>query len=330
MEPMTETIASIKDSVTTDHQQFRDDVHDGLSQSPKCLSSKYFYDRRGSQLFDQICETDEYYVTRTELEIMRRFSSEIANRISDSSAMVELGSGSSIKTRLLLNHCRSLKDYIPVDISGEHLQNASDQIRALYPDLNVNPVVADFTESIEIDASTVESKRTIYFPGSTIGNFEHHEAQAILKRIADLAGEGGYLLIGIDLQKDPAVIHAAYNHRCGITADFNLNLLRRINRQLQGSFDLSAFTHHAQYDPIDGRVEMRLRSTEAQWVSVGKRRFHFERGEAIRTEYSHKYTIAQFRKLAGSVGLHLRQHWQDDRLYFAILLLEQISPSMIR
>lgn len=322
-------IASLKKSVTTDHQQFRRDVYVGLSDSPKCLPSKYFYDRRGSQLFDQICEAGEYYVTRTELAIMRRFSNEIADCLSDSSAMIELGSGSSIKTRLLLDHCRSLTDYIPVDISGDHLQVASKKIRSLYPALNVHPIVADFTRPIDLEAVAVESKRTVYFPGSTIGNFEQHEAEVILGQIADLTGEGGYLLIGIDLQKDREVIHAAYNDRDGITADFNLNLLRRINRELDADFDLSAFTHRAHYDPVAGRVEMRLRSMKPQWVTVGERRFYFESDESIRTEYSHKYTIAQFTDLAKNIGLQLRQQWQDDRQYFAVLLFEKTPTSKI-
>lgn len=299
---------------------FLDDVVEGLSQSPKCLPCKYFYDERGSQLFDQICELDEYYLTRAELSVMRQYAGEMAEQIGPEVMLVEYGSGSSIKTRLLLDHLPDPVAYVPVDISREHLEQTAKALAEDYPHIEVLPVCADFTQEFDLPVSVREpSHAAVYFPGSTIGNFTPDEASELLGYIAPLCGTGGGLLIGIDLQKDVGTIEAAYDDAQGVTADFNLNLLRRINRELGGDFRLDRFRHRAVYNPRLGRVELGLASQCRQQVDVAGESFTFEKGEEIRTEYSHKYTIDGFADLAAEVGLTLRRRWTDEASRFAVL-----------
>jgi len=303
-----------------DKKAFYDDVVDGLSRRPRSLPCKYFYDERGSQLFEKICKLDEYYLTRTELSIMRQYANEMAEQIGPGVSFVEYGSGSGIKTRILLDHLRDPVAYVPVDISREHLQQTADHLARLYPDIEVLPVCADFTEDFELPTSQHESTHNaVYFPGSTIGNFQVEAAQAMLARIVRLCGCGGGLLIGIDLQKDIKVIESAYNDNQGITAEFNLNLLGRINRELNGDICLDQFEHTACYNVADNRIEMYLVSRCDQTVRVGDRSFDIAAGEAIRTEYSHKYTIDGFAELAAAVGLTLRRRWTDEDDLFAVL-----------
>ena len=309
-------------AVASVRTQFRADVLDGLDRFPKQLPPKYFYDRRGSALFDAICDLQEYYVTRTELAIMQANAADIAAELPTHGALIELGSGSSVKTRLLLDQLPELRTYVPVDISGEHLLATAEHLRELYSQLEVAPVAADFSQPFAWPASCQNLPRTIYFPGSTIGNFEPSQAKTLLRRIAQLAGSAGGLLVGIDLQKDPDVIEAAYNDSLGVTAAFNQNLLHRINRELGGDFHVPHFVHEAQYDVTAGRIEMRLRCSAAQHVRIAGRSFRIEQGEAIRTEYSHKYTIDGFAEMASGAGLHLRRQWTDQRRYCAVLLLE--------
>jgi dimethylhistidine N-methyltransferase len=301
-------------------REFRNDVWAGLSRSPKQLSCKYFYDKRGSELFDRICLLDEYYLTRAELAITERYAGAIGEQVGDGVMLVEFGSGSSVKTRYLLDALPRAAAYVPVDISGEHLQQAAAEIAADYPRLEVLPVCADFTEPFQLPLATrTVSHVAVYFPGSTIGNFVPNRAAQLLGNIAELCGRGGGLLIGIDLKKDPAKIHAAYNDAAGVTAEFNLNLLRRINRELDGDFDLAAFEHRAIYSPERGRVEIDLVSTADQTVSIAGRDFEFTTGETIRTEYSHKYTVEEFSSLAAQVGFALHHEWADDSQNFAVL-----------
>lgn len=299
------------------------DVRRGLRQTPKQLPSKYFYDQRGSQLFDQICELDDYYLTRAELQIMQRYAAEMVSCLPADGVLIEFGSGSSIKTRQLLDRLCDLQAYVPIDISGEHLLATAQQLQQRYHRLKVLPLVADFTTEVKLPPLPEDSPRTLYFPGSTIGNFEPPDACQLLRHAASLVGDGGRLLIGIDLQKDPAVIQAAYNDVQGITAEFNLNLLRRINRELGADFRLEHFEHEAPYDALAGRVEMRLRCTSAQTVHLAGERFSIQRAEAIRTEYSHKYTVAGFTELAQEAGFVCDRQWLDDRQYFAVLLLQK-------
>ncbi len=277
---------------------FRDEVLAGLRDWPPHLPCKYFYDARGSQLFDDICELDEYYLTRSELAIMRSHAHEMAAQIGDGAILVEYGSGSSVKTRLLLDHLPNPAAYVPVDISRTHLQQTADQLSEAYPHIEVLPVCADFTEQFDLPDpqrdSAPERDSThvaVYFPGSTIGNFQPAEVRKMLVRIAELCGSGGGLLIGIDLQKDVRVIEAAYNDAQGLTSEFNLNLLRRINRELDGDFDLEQFAHRAVYAVEPGRVEISLVSQRDQRVTIGGEAFDIAEGESIHTEYSYKYTI---------------------------------------
>ncbi len=299
---------------------FRNDVWAGLSCLPKQLPCKYFYDKRGSELFDRICLLDEYYLTRAELAITERHAAEMGEQIGDGVMLVEFGSGSSVKTRYLLDALPRAAAYVPVDISGEHLQQAAREISADYPRVEVIPACADFTEPFQLPMATRSiSHVAVYFPGSTIGNFLPQRATRLLANVAGLCGRGGGLLIGIDLKKEPTKIHAAYNDALGVTAEFNLNLLRRINRELDGNFQLNTFQHRAIYSAERGRVEIDLVSTEAQVVQVAGRAFQFEAGEAINTEYSHKYTIEEFSALAAPAGFVLHHEWTDAERNFAVL-----------
>ena len=302
---------------------FRSDVIAGLSANPKRLPCKYFYDEHGSALFDAICGLDEYYLTRTELEIMHRHCAEMARTIGLGATLVEFGSGSSVKTRLLLDQLVDSAAYIPVDISRRHLLTTARRLARGYPKIEVRPICADFTENFQLPPSWEKhSRRIVYFPGSTIGNFERDDAVALLCRMARLCGPGGGELIGIDLQKDIGTIEAAYNDAQGITAQFNLNLLSRINHELGGNFDLAQFEHLAFYDRAANRVDIRLVSRCDQQVEIGSEAFDFRTGEAIRTEYSHKYTIEAFEQMADEAGLRLRRYWTDDRQYFAVLYFD--------
>jgi dimethylhistidine N-methyltransferase len=303
-------------------ETFLGEVIEGLSAVPRHLPCKYFYDERGSRLFDEICELDEYYVTRTELAIMEQYAGEMAEQIGPRVMLVEYGSGSSVKTRLLLDHLTEPVAYVPVDISREHLHRTADRLSRSYPRIEVLPVCADFTEPFELPVTRCRAThKAVYFPGSTIGNFRPDAARDVLGRIAPLCGTGGGLLIGIDLQKESSTLEAAYNDSEGVTAEFNLNLLRRINRELDGDFDLEQFEHQAVYNDKLGRIEISLVSQRDQIVEVAGDEFEFADGETICTEYSHKYTVDGFAELASEVGLTLRRFWTDDREHFGILHL---------
>jgi len=300
-------------------REFLHDALAGLRASPKRLPCKYFYDKRGSKLFDQICQLDEYYLTRCELAIMERHAEEMGQQIGRGVMLVEYGSGSSVKTRYLLDGLPDPAAYVPVDISDEHLHETARELQRDYPRIEILPVCADFTTDFTLPVSNVESTHAaVYFPGSTIGNFLPSRATELLERITRLCGTGGGLLIGIDLQKDVRTIEAAYNDRRGVTAQFNLNLLRRINRELDGNFDLEQFAHRAIYNARLGRVEISLVSRRAQVVALGGEVFEFGNDEPIHTEHSHKYTIDGFAAMAAEAGLTLRREWTDKDGYFAV------------
>jgi dimethylhistidine N-methyltransferase len=305
-------------------RDFLRDVCAGLRTAPKQLPCKYFYDARGSQLFDRICQLEEYYLTRCEMAIMDGFASEMGAQIGPGAMLVEYGSGSSVKTRYLLDVLPDAVAYVGVDVSGQHLQQAARELARDYPAIEILSVCADFTRDFALPISKRPATHAaVYFPGSTIGNFLPAEAAALLGRIARLCGQGGGLLIGIDLKKDPAKIEAAYNDGPGVTAQFNLNLLERINRELGADFDLERFSHRACYNRELGRIEMYLVSSAAQTVTIGKERFEFDDGETICTEYSHKYTVDEFAVIAAAAGLALHKEWTDaDRncavLHFAV------------
>ena len=275
----------------------------GLRAQPKTLPCKLLYDRRGSELFDAICELPEYYPTRTEAGIMQAHVDAMAQKIGDRALLIELGSGSSMKTRILLDHLRDqtagLAGYVPIDISREHLLASAQRIAAQYPALEVLPVCADYMRDFDVPTPrTAPKRRVAYFPGSTIGNFHEPEARDFLARLADLVGPGGGLLIGVDLRKSPDVLIPAYNDAQGVTAAFNLNILHRLNREASADFEVDAFAHEAVWNDQMGRMEMHLVSRRAQTAHVAGEAVRFEEGESIRTECSYKHTQARFAQLA--------------------------------
>jgi dimethylhistidine N-methyltransferase len=300
--------------------RMRAEVLAGLRRGRNRLPCKYFYDAAGSKLFDEICTLDEYYLTRTELSIMREHARDMCAAIGPDALLIEYGSGSSTKTRILLDPLKDPAGYVPIDISGEHLAQSAHALSRGYPALDVLPVCADYTHAFELPKpARTASRRVVYFPGSTIGNFEPDDALAFLRGIAGVCGTGGGLLIGVDLKKDPAILHAAYNDARGVTAAFNLNLLGRLNRELQADFDLSAFAHYAFYNPRKGRIEMHLVSRRRQTVRFGgDDAIRFDEGESIFTESSYKYTTDQFSALAREAGFRPRSAWTDAGRRFSV------------
>ena len=302
--------------------QFRADVLRGLSAPKKELPCKYFYDEAGSALFEQITELEEYYPTRTELGIMRRHAAEMAGLLGPRCLLIEYGSGSSVKTRFLLNHVRDPAGYVPIDVSGKHLRRSARALGEEYPDLEVLPLCADFTRPLGLPTCRkAPGRRVVYFPGSTLGNFTPGEAIALLRQTAVLCGRNGGLLLGIDLRKDPRVMEAAYNDRRGVTAAFNRNILARINRELGADFDLDQFAHRALYDTVNGRIEMHLVSRRDQVVRVGGVPFFFVAGESIHTENSYKYSLPALTDLAEASGFAVERVCTDERQYFTVAYL---------
>lgn len=302
---------------------FLDDVLAGLGRSPKALSPKYFYDARGCELFEAICELPEYYPTRTELALMRDHAADMAAQLGKGGLLIEFGSGASVKTEVLLQTLLPAA-YVPVDIATDALQASMARLAKAFPQLPIIAVCADYMQPLRVpELERIKaSRRVIYFPGSTIGNLAPAEAQQFLVRAHELAGKDGAMLIGVDLKKDAAVLHAAYNDAQGITAEFNLNLLRRINRELAADFDLDQFRHVAFYNVAAGRIEMHLESLRTQTVTVSGRAFVFGAGERMHTENSCKYSIAEFQRLAQASGFRPAQVWVDAGRLFAVHLLQ--------
>ena len=295
------------------------EIIDGLQKPEKMISPKYFYDERGSQLFDEITHLPEYYPTETELGIMRSNVEEIAQLIGKQASLIEFGSGSSRKTPVLLEHLHDLAVYVPVDISEDHLLESAEKLRRSFPGLEILPVVADFTRPFQLPEPAIMPLRNIvYFPGSTIGNFTHDDALALLRVMHQEAGANGALLIGVDLQKDPAIIERAYNDSAGVTAEFNLNILRHLNRDYSSNFDLDTFSHDARYNAEKGRIEIRLVNSEDQVVSIGDTDIEILQGEAILTEYSHKYTLEGFARMAAEAGFVVEKVWTDAEELFSV------------
>jgi L-histidine N-alpha-methyltransferase len=318
-------IVGVERDEESDVSTFLADVLYGLSKTPKILPCKYFYDDHGSQLFEDICGLDEYYVTRTELVIMNRCAGEMAKIIGPNVGVLEFGSGTGIKTRLLLNALNSPHSYTPIDISEEILLQSVDNLRESFPGLRITPVLADYTAELpDLDAfnDSRASSRLVYFPGSTLGNFNAGEAGDFLARLGVLLGPDGLLLIGLDLIKDEEILTLAYDDPGGVTAEFNKNILHRINTELGANFNPGLFRHQAIYNREFERIEMHLVSEAIQEVSIGEDVFHFGRNETIHTESSHKYSVSGFGKMAGTNGFSLLDHWTDEREYFAIFLLK--------
>jgi dimethylhistidine N-methyltransferase len=296
---------------------FAGDVIDNLSQHPKRLSPKYFYDATGSELFEQITLLPEYYPTRTELGILRDRAGEIAAIIPEGAALVEFGAGATTKVRLLLEQC-AFGAYVPVDISGDFLKAQADALRKDFPALSVYPVAADFTAPFALPDAVKAMPKVGFFPGSTLGNFEPHEACAFLRSAREILGEGARMVIGVDLEKDERVLYDAYNDAAGVTARFNLNVMVRINRELGGNFDTNAFMHRAIYNRDRHRIEMHLIAKKAQTVRVLGRSFSFRAGETIHTESSYKYSLDRFKALAQGSGWTPRESWTDPAGMFSV------------
>ena len=301
---------------------FLEDVLRGLSQPQKTVPSKWLYDEAGSELFEAITRLPEYYPTRTELAILQEAAPGLAEEISPGAALVEFGSGASVKTRLVLDAAPQIAVYVPVDISLDRLQASAAELSRDYPQLVVAPLAGDFTRGLELPDAARGRPRTGFFPGSTIGNFTRPEAIAFLRAAAQLLGAGAYMLVGVDLVKDERVLLAAYDDAQGVTAAFNSNLLARINREHGAGFDLAGFGHEARWNPAESRIEMHLRSLRAQEAAVDGRVFRFEPGETIHTENSHKYTVAGFAATAAEAGWRSARAWTDGREQFAVVLLK--------
>jgi dimethylhistidine N-methyltransferase len=295
----------------------RREVLDGLMGMPRRISPKFFYDRRGSELFEAITRTPEYYPTRTELALLERHGGEMAALLGRACLLVELGSGSSRKIRLLLDALQPAA-YMPVDISRDFLLDAAHELAADYPQIEVHATCADYSQGLELPWCPAALPRAAFFPGSSIGNFEPQQARCLLAHVARALGPGGHLLIGVDLQKDPAIINRAYNDAGGLTAEFNLNLLARINRELGADFNLDGFSHHAFYNSAAGRVEMHLVSLKRQQVHIDGEHIDFYRGDGIHTENSYKYTLEDFHRLAAEAGFAPVKVWTDEDNLFSV------------
>ena len=314
-----------RDDLPDSLSPFARDVLEGLAARPKQLSPKYFYDETGSVLFEKITETAEYYPTRTERQILEDHAADIAALIPDGAALVEFGSGSSAKTRVVLDAARQLAAYVPVDISGDFLNGEAVRLKADFPNLEILPVAADFTQEFPLPAEIAGAPLVGFFPGSTIGNFDPHDACAFLRNARRILGSEAKLIVGFDLEKDSKILNAAYNDAAGVTAAFNLNVLARINRELGGNFDLDSFDHHAFYNREKHRIEMHLASLKRQKVKVCGETFEFRAGETIHTENSFKYTVASFAALARGAGWSVDTVWTDSNLYFSVQVLSPVG-----
>ena len=302
--------------------RFLAEVLSGLRKPQKELPSKYFYDERGSQLFERIRTLEEYYIPRTEASIMESHIEEMAELIGPHVLLIEYGSGDCSKVRLLLDNLYDVVAYVPIDISRKQLLRGTKHLDSSYPALEVLPVCADYTSEFVLPIPKRSSDRTVvYFPGSTIGNLDPIPARHFLEHIASVCGPGGASLICVDLKKDPRVLHSAYNDDEGVTAAFNLNLLRRINDELSCDFQLDWFEHYAFYNPREGRVEMHLVSRREQVVHLGKATIPFARGESIWTESSYKFSLDDFQQMAATAGLEVKRVWTDEQQWLSIQYL---------
>jgi dimethylhistidine N-methyltransferase len=311
--------AALADAHLPDEQTsaFARDAIEDLSRQPKRLSPKYFYDATGSELFEAITRLPEYYPTRTEISILRDRAGEIASFVPRGAALIEFGAGSTAKARLLLRSC-AVAAYLPVDISGDFMRAQADGLRNDFPGLAVYPLAADFTSPFELPIAVADLPKVGFFPGSTIGNFEPHEACRFLRSAAQILGPGARMILGVDLEKDERVLYDAYNDAAGVTARFNLNVLVRINRELGGNFDTTAFTHRAIYNREQHRIEMHLISKKPQTVRFLGTSFSFRAGESIHTENSYKYSTERFAALARSAGWKVCETWTDRARMFSV------------
>ena len=308
-----------------DREKFLSDALAGLGATPKTLPSKYFYDDRGSELFELICELPEYYVTRVETKLLGNVADEVADIIGPDAAIIEYGTGSSEKIRILLTALNRPAAFVGVDISGEALSGVTEAMASNFPGMAVHGVCADFTQPLELPALPGSGKRVVFFPGSSLGNFDHQHAVDFLANATTTLGPDGAMLIGIDLKKDVDTLDAAYDDAQGVTARFNLNLLARLNQELSADFDLNAFSHRAFYNADAGRVEMHLVSQRAQTVSLGDQTIAFTKSETIHTENSYKYSVCEFQDLSRRAGLVPLHVWTDADQLFSLHYLHVAS-----
>ena len=306
-------------------QTMRDDVLRGLSQEPKVLPSQYLYDERGARLFEAICETDEYYLTRTEIAILRRYMNAIVDRVGPGALVIEPGSGSGLKTRLLLENLDGPAGYVPIDVAKKQLIEFAAQVDQTFPELDVMPVCADFTNDYTLPPCDARvRKRLMYFPGSTIGNFTPPAAVEVLRRMAGLCERDGGVLVGVDLKKDRAVLEPAYDDAQGVSREFALNYLVRLNRELRADFELNQFDYEAPYNEAHGRIEMALVSRARQVAHLDGIAVSFRADERVRTEYSYKYSPEEFAILAKKAGLTVVDFWADSGRLFSV---QYLSPA---
>ncbi|MEP1151609.1 MAG: L-histidine N(alpha)-methyltransferase [Balneola sp.] len=298
-----------------------EEVIEGLSQDQKSLPSKFFYDEKGSKLFDEITELDEYYPTRTERKILEQNVTEIAEYLGEEVLLVEPGSGSSSKTKILLKNMDNICCYIPMDISGDYLYKVAEQLREQFPSISILPLSADYTKPFTLPEESPDARKVVFYPGSTIGNFKKEKVEQFLKVVHDIIGEDGAFLIGVDLKKNIAVLEAAYNDSKGITAAFNKNILTHIDKQLGTSFDANMFKHQSIWNEEKGRIEMHLFVQEEHSVKVGDRIIDFKKGESIHTENSHKYTLTGFSDMIAD-WFEVKKVWTDEKNYFSVQYLE--------
>jgi dimethylhistidine N-methyltransferase len=305
-------------------ETFQDAALSGLARAEKAIPCRFLYDRRGSALFEAICELPEYYVTRTEMAILRERAGAIAERVGPRAQLVEFGSGASRKVRLLLDALRDLVAYVPIDISKAFLRQAASGVAADFPDVEVSAICADYSEPRRLPMLPVlrGGRRVGFFPGSTIGNLMPDEAVSFLSGCREALGPGSGMIVGVDLKKDPRLLHDAYNDSSGVTAEFILNILDRMNRELGADFDRSRFAYDAFYNGEAGRIEIFLRSTMAQIVTVARRPIAFTAGERVHVEYSYKYTVEELGELAARAGYRAVDCWTDDARLFSVHYLQ--------
>ena len=319
------SLASPSPSIDTTQRaaltHFAQAVLAGLARPPRSIPCRFFYDAKGSELFEEITKLEDYYPTRVETELLLAHGAEIGNLVGRGRMLVEFGSGSSRKTSLLIQALGGVPAYVPIDIAGESLAEAADWLRGQHSDLVIKPLIADFTTAVALPSVASGGPKLGFFSGSTIGNLTHGEASAFLANAARLLGRGSFFLIGVDLKKAPAILLPAYNDAGGVTAAFNLNLLARINRELEGDFDLSAFSHRAVWNRLEGRMEMHLEALRTHRAHAAGRAFPFVRGETIHTENSYKYTEEGFADLAARAGWRVTRRWVSPEPVFAIFLL---------
>lgn len=304
--------------------EFGKEILQGFSLPQKKIPPKFFYDENGSRLFEKITKLPEYYLTRTDNKILRTYAGDISNRVGSKPILIEYGSGASLKTRILLNTLKQIQAYVPVDISKSFLLTSSKRLAKDYPDLRIISIYGDYTNGLKLPKELNQPlyQKVVFFPGSTIGNLEPTQATHLLKGIHHIIGNNGLLLIGVDLHKSKSILENAYNDASGITAQFNLNLLKRINRELDAQIDLDAFSHSAFYNEEEKRIEMHLVSQKNQTINIQDQKFSFKENETIHTENSYKYTLEGFASLAAQANLQRVTYYLDPQKLFSVQLFK--------